>query len=92
MTRLSRLGRNIVTLRLQTLLDLGLVTESGRDHARGGRSAGVWEFTGEVGHILVGIFGHSSLRVALGDLNLNVLESRRIPWELTVDPAETCAR
>lgn len=92
LVEVSRLGRNIVSLRLQALAALGLVTESGRGSGGGGRSASVWQFNGSAGHALVGVFGHQSLRIALGDLDLGIVESRRIPWELTVDPLQTCER
>lgn len=88
----TRLGRNVVTLRIQAAQDLGLVAPSGEMRSRGGRAAEVWEFTGGVGHVLIGIVGQSSLRIALGDLGLGVIESRRLSWELTADPAVTCER
>ncbi len=88
----SRLGRNVVTLRLQNASELGLVAPSGESRSRGGRAADVWEFNGTAGYVLAGLQGQTGFRVALGDLNLNIVDSRRVEWELTRDPVETCER
>lgn len=88
----TRLGRNVVTVRLQTAQELGLVEAVGQAKSRVGRAADVWEFTGSDGRVLIGVLGQASFRVALGDLNLGVIDSRRVSWTLTSDPQETCER
>lgn len=86
----TRLGRNIITQRVQSAAELGLVRRSGRQRSRGGRAADVWEFDGGTGRILVGTVGSFGLRVALTDLDGVVVEHRWLPGELTADPVATC--
>ncbi|HET7723979.1 MAG TPA: ROK family protein [Propionibacteriaceae bacterium] len=88
----TRLGRNVITLRVQAASDLGLVQPSGDARSRGGRAADVWEFTGHATHLLVAIQGLTSFRVVLADLGLHIIETRRVAWSLTADPVETCER
>lgn len=88
----TRLGRNVVTLRIQAAQELGLVQPSGDLRSRGGRAAEIWEFQGAAGHILVVIQGFSSFRVVLTDLGLRVLDSRWVQLELSEDPRVTCQR
>lgn len=88
----TRLGRNIITQRIQTAAELGLVRPSGEQRSRGGRAADVWEFHGDEGRILTGVVGSFGLRVALTDLDGGVIEHRWLPGELTTDPVATCER
>lgn len=88
----TRLGRNIVTQRVQAAAELGLVRPSGHQRSRGGRAAEVWEFHGDEGRILTGIVGSFGLRVALTDLDGKVVEETWLPGELTADPVETSER
>lgn len=88
----TRLGRNVITQRIQAAQDLGLVQPSGEQRSRGGRAAEVWEFVGHRGRILTAMVGTAGFRVALTDLDHRVLEDRHVAWELTADPLETCER
>lgn len=88
----TRLGRNIITQRIQAAAELGLVRRSGVQRSRGGRAADVWEFHGAQGRILTGTIGSFGLRVALTDLDGRVVEHRWLPGELSSDPLETCER
>ncbi|WGT47061.1 ROK family protein [Tessaracoccus lacteus] len=88
----TRLGRNIITQRIQSALDLGLIRPSGEQRSRGGRGAEVYEFSGDQGRILAATIGTAELRVALTDLDLQIIESRRIEWDLMVSPQATCER
>ncbi len=88
----TRLGRNIITQRIQAAAELGLVRPSGQQRSRGGRAADVWEFHGDEGRILTGVVGSFGLRVALTDLDGRVVEETWLPGELTADPVETSER
>lgn len=88
----TRLGRNVVTLRIQAAQELGLVRPSGDQRSRGGRAAEVWELSGCAGTIAVGMVAENHLRVALADLRLQVIEDRRIPWDRLGEQEATCER
>ncbi|MGC3995359.1 MAG: ROK family protein [Propionicimonas sp.] len=86
----TRLGRNIITQRVQAAQELDLVRPSGTQRSRGGRAADVWEFSGHEGRVLTGLIGLTGLRVTLSDLANRVIEDRRIPSPLTIDPIQSC--
>lgn len=88
----TRLGRNVITLRIQAASDLGLIQPSGDARSRGGRAADVWEFSGHGSHVLIAIQGFTGFRVTLADLSLRILETRRVDWALSGDPTAMCER
>jgi predicted NBD/HSP70 family sugar kinase len=88
----TRLGRNVVTLRLKAAHQLGLIAPAGAGRSRGGRAAELWKFRSDVGHILVGAIGVKSLRVALADLGGTVLRITDMPWSVQRGPEATCAQ
>ncbi len=88
----TRLGRNVITLRIQAAADLGLIKPSGDVRSRGGRAAEVWEPAGQHSHVLIAIQGLTGFRVVLADLGLRILENRKVQWPLTSDPVATCER
>ena len=87
----TRLGRNVMTLRVQAAQDLGLVQPSGDLRSRGGRAAEVWGFTGHGSYVLVAMQGMTEFVVALADLGLEIIECRRVAWSLAT-PDEDCER
>ena len=89
----TRLGRNVITLRIQAAQDLGLVEPSGDARSRGGRAADVWQLKGDAGHLAIGLHEPTGFRVALADLNLGLIAVRTVEWPtITADPAETSER
>lgn len=88
----TRLGRNIVTLRIEAAAELGLIQPSGDLRSRGGRAAEVWELAPGSGRIAVGTICFDHLRVTLADLTLRPLGSVTIRWPSTAQPEETCER
>lgn len=88
----TRLGRNVITLRIQAAADLGLIQPSGDARSRGGRAADVWEFSGHRRHVLIVIQEPTSFRVTLADLGLRLIETRRVAWPLSGDPTQMCER
>lgn len=89
----TRLGRNVITLRIQAAQELGLVEPSGDARSRGGRAAEVWQLRGDAGYLAIGIHGPTGFRVAIADLCLRVIAQRDVEWPIfTADPAETSER
>lgn len=88
----TRLGRNVITQRIQEAQEIGLVRRSGASRSRGGRAAEVWEFNDDEGRILVATVGPSELRVALTNLSGTVVDERWLPEELGEDPTAVCER
>ncbi len=88
----TRLGRNLITIRVQSAQDLGLLRPSGTMRSRGGRAADVWEFNGEAGHVLIALQGMTDFVVALVDLGLQVIERRQVAWKNSTAPELTCER
>lgn len=88
----TRLGRNVITQRVRTAQRLGLLRPSGRFRSRGGRAAEEWEFAGGTGRLLVAVVGARSSRVAATDLDLRVLEDRRVEHDPADGALATCER
>ena len=89
----TRLGRNVITLRIQSAQDLGLVEPSGDVRSRGGRAAEVWQLRGAAGYLAIGLHGPDHFRVAVADLNLNLIAEKTVPWPIiSADPVETSER
>ncbi|HET9018104.1 MAG TPA: ROK family protein [Acetobacteraceae bacterium] len=66
--RLSGLGRAVVSDRLATLIELGLVAEGELGPAIGGRAPRLMRFRADAGRILVATLDHASIGVGLADL------------------------
>lgn len=89
----TRLGRNVITMRIQAAQEIGLVEPSGESRSRGGRAAELWQLRGDAGYIGVALHGPSGFRVAIADLGLRLLAERTVAWPiLTADPTETSER
>ena len=88
----TRLGRNVISQRIQTAQDLGLVEPSGAARSRGGRAAEVWEFRGDAGHILVGLVGSSAFTIALTNLSGHLDARSDVAWKHEDDPEPAVGR
>ncbi|MCV2394391.1 ROK family protein [Actinotalea sp. M2MS4P-6] len=88
----TRLGRNVISQRVQAAHDLGLVRPSGDMRSRGGRAADVWEFCGDAGHVLVGLIGTTRFTVALAGLNGDVLDEVVVDWKVAEGPEASSRR
>jgi len=86
----TRLGRNIITQRIQAAQDIGLVRPSGQQRSRGGRAAEVWEFAADRGRVLSATINPDHLRVAVSDLNYRIIEDRILDRDPGADPERTC--
>ena len=69
----SGLGRAIVTDRLQTLTDLGLIEEGHLGPSTGGRAPRYSQFRNNAGTILLAVVGQSTIGVGSADLSGNLL-------------------
>lgn len=85
-TRLSGLGRNVVTQRVAQLLDSGLVAEGPLGQSTGGRAPRELHFRSNAGHILVAELGATSTSVALSDLAGALIAQATEPSDVTDGP------
>ncbi len=67
-TRLSGLGRNVVTQRVSQLLDSGLLAEGELGPSTGGRAPRELRFRSDAGSVLVAELGATIISVAISDL------------------------
>lgn len=86
----TRLGRNVITQRIRTAQEVGLVRPSGEQRSRGGRAAEVWEFDAEQGRLVLAILSPEGVRVAVTDLLGRVVDERRVDEPPSADVLATC--
>lgn len=79
-SRLTGLGRNLVTQRVNQLVATGLLEERGFAPSNGGRHPRTLRFRGDAGHVLVAHMGARHLSVGCVDLR----------GEITVQQSEGC--
>jgi len=91
-TRLSGLGRNVVTQRVAQLTQYGLLTESGLGRSTGGRAPRELRLRGEAGLILVAALGATHIAAAVTDLSGRVLRQQVEPHAIAVGPEATLGR
>lgn len=85
-TRISGLGRNVVTQRVAQLLDSGLVAEGPLGQSTGGRAPRELHFRSDAGHVLVAELGATSTSVALSDLAGRLIDQATEPSDVTDGP------
>ncbi|MGB3828390.1 MAG: ROK family protein, partial [Ornithinimicrobium sp.] len=86
LVRASGLGRNVVTARLQQLLDAGLVAEGTLGRSTGGRAPRELAFRHDAGHVLVAALGATGASIALAELGGHLVEQRRLALDVTCGP------
>lgn len=91
-TRLSGLGRNVVTQRVAQLVDSGLLVEGPLGASTGGRAPRELRFHSEAGHILVAELGATSISVATSDLAGRLYGQVTEPSDVTDGPETLLAR
>lgn len=92
LARVLRLGRNVISDRIQMAEQIGLVRPSSGARSRTGRRAEVWEFCAEAGTVLVATVGAGSFSVALTRLDGVVLARTTQSWDLNQGPDASVAR
>lgn len=88
----SGLGRAVVTDRLATLTQLGLIEEGERRPSMGGRAPRTVRLRADAGGILVANLDRSTLDVGLADLTGRVLFEHHEPADLAAGPEPLLAR
>lgn len=91
-SRLSGLGRTVVTQRVGQLLAAGLVDEQALAPSTGGRPARELRFRAEAGHILVAELGATGLAVALSDLTGGLTHIHEEPADIAAGPEAVLGR
>ena len=90
--RLSGLGRNVVTHRVNQLVDSGLLQEDGLGMSSGGRSPRELRFRADAGHILVADLGARGVSVGCADLSGAVIGQRQESCDVTDGPLSVLDR
>lgn len=85
-TRMSGLGRNVVTHRVAQLLDAGLLEDGTLGQSTGGRAPRELRFRAGAGHVLVAELGATSISVALSDLSGHLCSQVTEPSDVTDGP------
>lgn len=91
-TRISGLGRNVVTQRVAQLMDCGLVAEGPLGQSTGGRAPRELHFRSDAGHVLVAELGATSASVALSDLAGRLIGQTTEPSDITDGPETILGR
>jgi predicted NBD/HSP70 family sugar kinase len=84
--QLSGLGRNVVTRRVNQLLDAGLLEGNGFAESSGGRSPRELRFQTDAGHVLVADLGARAVSVACADLAGGLVAQRQEPCDVKAGP------
>lgn len=84
--RVSGLGRNVVTHRVNQLLDSGLLEENGFSASSGGRSPRELRFRTNAGHVLVADLGARGVSVGCADLSGAVIAKHQEACDVTDGP------
>lgn len=89
LARLLGLARSTVSLRVQELIDEGLLTETGEGPSRGGRRPRVLRAAGGGGYVIGADFGARHVRLAAFDLSGARLHIADHPLDITSGPEES---
>ena len=90
--RTSGLGRTVVNDRVETLMQLGLLSREGLGPSTGGRAPRRMRFNPEAGFLLVASLGTTTLGVGLADLNGRMQIEHHEPVTPSAGPDETIGR
>ena len=86
------LGRSVVTQRVDSLLEYGLLAENGLGPSTGGRAPRMLRFRADAGYVLVADLGATSMDVAVADLSGEILAHRAEPADIAAGPDAVLAR
>lgn len=84
--RFTGLGRNVVSQRVDYLLDSGLLEEGPTGPSQGGRAPRQLAFKATAGQVLVAELGATSLGVALTDLDGRIVSAAEEPGDINSGP------
>jgi predicted NBD/HSP70 family sugar kinase len=91
LTRETGFARSTVGDRLELLLDAGLLTPDGTAASTGGRRPSSFAFNASAGIVLVAHFGASAGRIAVCDLNADVLAEEHHQIDIEAGPRPVLA-
>jgi glucokinase-like ROK family protein len=86
LSELSGLGRTVITPRLATLIDSGLLTEGVLAPSSGGRPARELRFSADAGLLLTADLGASSIAAATTTLDGRLIASHEQPFDIAAGP------
>src|ERR1700691_375662 len=86
LTRISGLGRTVVTQRVTQLADYGLIARGELGQSTGGRAPRELRFRAEAGLVLGAELGATSITVGLADLSGRLTAPHREPWDIAEGP------
>jgi predicted NBD/HSP70 family sugar kinase len=89
--RVARLGRSIVTQRVEDAIDLGLLEDGDLGGSTGGRAPRNLRFRAEIGSYLFALFGAKHVTLAVADLSGQILAESRTQWDIASGPEATLA-
>jgi glucokinase-like ROK family protein len=92
LSRISGLGRTVVTQRVTQLTDYGLITRGELGRSTGGRAPRELRFRAEAGMVLAAELGATSMTVGLADLSGQPTVHHRESWDIAEGPERTLAR
>lgn len=88
-SRLTGLGRGVVTQRVDQAMQLGFLADSEFAPSTGGRAARTLRFRVEAGRIVVCALGALHIRVGIADLGGELLDTAHRNWDIARGPAST---
>ncbi|MGA7205874.1 MAG: ROK family transcriptional regulator [Specibacter sp.] len=91
LARVLKLAPSTVSLRVNELLDAGLVVESGEGSSTGGRKPRSLQLNHQAGHVLVADFGSRHVRVGMMDLSGSLLATETGTIDVAAGPEATLA-
>jgi predicted NBD/HSP70 family sugar kinase len=88
-SRLTGLGRGVVTQRVEQAMELGFLADSEYAASTGGRAARTLRFRVEAGRIVICALGALHIRVGIADLGGELLDMAHRNWDIARGPAAT---
>jgi predicted NBD/HSP70 family sugar kinase len=85
----TRLGRKVVTQRVQQAIDAGLLEDGDLAPSAGGRPSRLLRFRTEAGHVYAGMLGATEMTAAVATLDGTLVASLHADWDASTGPEAT---
>ena len=85
----TRLGRKVVTQRVQQAIDVGLLEDGDLAPSAGGRPSRLLRFRTEAGHVYAGMLGATEMTAAVATLDGTLVASLHADWDASTGPEAT---
>jgi glucokinase-like ROK family protein len=92
LARATGLGRSVLTQRVESLLEYGLLAEDRLGVSTGGRAPRLIRFRADAGYLLVADLGATSIDVALADLSGGIAVHRQEACDIAAGPEAVLGR